>query len=184
MQRINLAALMAASILTAAPMTAVADGNFYLAGSLGAASLDDNFDGFSINTNSTAFRLLGGWQFNPYFSIEGGYHNFGQFEQRFSNIGMPINIGIKADGFTLGLTGTIPMGEKFGLFGRAGSFFWDGDAEINNVSQARPEDTNFYFGAGGRYRFTEHTSLLLDWSLYQLDDTQSDVLSLGVIVDF
>ena len=78
----------------------------------------------------------------------------------------------------------IPIRDKFALFGRAGAFFWDGDAEINNVSQARPEDTNPYFGGGVNYALTENISLLGDWTRYELEDTQSEVFALGFTYRF
>lgn len=171
-------------LLAASPDAAIAEGRFYLAGSVGSASLDDDFDGFRVDTDSTSFRLVGGRQFNDYFSLEFGYHKFGEFEQRFDDGGTPLTIGLKADGFTLGLTGTLPIGERFGLFARGGYFFWDGDAEINNVSQAKPEDTNLYLGVGARYRFTEQLSLLADWTNYELENTRSNVISVGLSYAF
>lgn len=177
-------ALATTLFLPMSPSAAVAEGHFYLAGSIGSASLDDDFDGFRVDTDSTAFRLVGGRQFNDYFSLEFGYHNFGEFEQSFDDGGIPVNIGLKADGFTLGLTGTLPVSENFALFARAGFFFWDGDAEINNMSQARPEDTNPYLGLGAKYTLTQRLSLIADWSTYELEDTQSDVLSIGLAYDF
>ena len=179
-----LVALAATSILASLPGPALADGNFYVGGSLGTAALDDRFDGFAVDTDSTAFRLVAGWRFNRYFSLEGGYHNFGEFEQRFVADDTSIRIGLKADGFTLGMTGTLPLGDKFGLYGRTGYFFWDGDAEINNVSQARPEDANLYLGAGAQYSFSERWTLIGDYSSYRLEDTTSTVVALGLVVSF
>ena len=183
MTQLNKAAIAAFAILAVAPLNAFAGGNFYLGGSLGSASLTDNFDGFNVDSNSTAFRLVAGWQFNDYFSLEGGYHNFGSFEQSF-DIGQPVNIKLEADGFTLGATGTIPLGEKFGIYARAGSFFWDGDASINNVTEATPADTNPFLGAGIRYKASNRWSILGDWTYYQLDDTVSDVISVGFTIGF
>ncbi len=184
MKHLNKAVLIVTTILALTPLTAAAEGGPYIGGSIGSASLNEDFDGFDVDTNSASFRLVAGWQFNDYFSLEGGYHNFGKFEQRFDNGGQPIDISLKADGFTLGVTGTIPLGQKFALFGRAGSFFWDGDAEINNVSQARPEDTNLYIGAGAKYALSDRFSLVGDWTRFDLEDTQSNVASLGFTVSF
>jgi len=184
MKDLNKAALTVTMILALTPLSAVAEDGFYLGGSIGSASLTEDFDGFDVDTNSISLRLIAGWQFNDYFSLEGGYHNFGEFEQRIDNGGEPVDISLKADGFTLGVTGSIPLGQKFALYGRAGSFFWDGDAEINNVSQAQPEDTNLYIGAGAKYAISDRFSLLGDWTRYELEDTQSNVVSLGFTVSF
>lgn len=184
MKHLNKVALTAAATLAAAPLTATADGAFYIGGSIGSASLTEDFDGFDVDADSAAFRIVAGWRFNDYFTLEGGYHNFGTFEQSFDAGGEPVDVSLKADGFTLGATGTIPLGEKFALYGRAGSFFWDGDAEINGASQARPEDTNLYIGAGAKYAISDRLSLVGDWTRYELEDTESNVASLGLTFSF
>lgn len=184
MKHLNKWTVAALSLLTFAPLTATAESNFYVGASVGSASLNEDFDGFDVDTDSVALRLVMGWQFNDYFSIEGGYHNFGTFEQSFDIGGTPTDISLKADGFTLGVTGTIPLGQRFGLYGRVGSFFWDGDAAINDVSQARPEDTNLYLGIGAKYTFNDRFALVGDWSRYELEDTSSNVISLGLTFSF
>ena len=180
----NKAAIAATTLLALSPLTALADGGFYVGGSVGSSSLSNDFDGFEVDADSTAFRLIAGWQFNDFFSLEGGYHNFGELEQSVDNNGELVDISLKADGFTLGGTGSIPLGEKFALFGRAGAFFWDGDAKINDITQARPEDTNLYYGGGAKFAITERLSLLGDWTRYELEDTESDVISLGFTFSF
>ena len=89
-----------------------------------------------------------------------------------------------ADGFTLGVNGTLPVGEKFALEGRFGMFFWDGNAEINNVSQASPEDRNLYLGAGVTYDVTEQFELNADWTRYELESAASGVASVGFTFQF
>ncbi len=184
MKHLNKAAVAATTILALAPLTAIADSGFYLGGSVGSATLTGDFDGFDIDDDSTSFRLTAGWQVNDFFSLEGGYHNFGKLEQSFNVGGNPVDVRLKADGFTLGATGSVPLGQNFALFGRAGAFFWDGDAEINNISQARPEDTNLYFGGGAKVAISDRLSLVGDWTRYELEDTESDVISLGFTLGF
>jgi len=167
------------STLLLLPLAAHADGGFFMGASIGTADLNDDFDGLAIDTDSTAYRLTVGWRFNENFAIEGGYHNFGDFEQQIDINGNPASINLSADGFTLGIAGALPLSDKFSLTGRLGMFFWDGDAEINNVSQATPEDSNLYFGAGANYALTERLALTGDWSRYDLEDTTSSVFSVG-----
>ena len=184
MNQLSKAALAAATILALLPLTAAAEGGLYIGGSIGSASLNEDFDGFDVDTGSTAFRLIIGWQFNDYFSLEGGYHKFGTFTQDVDSGNELVRISLKADGFVLGATGTVPLGDKFSFYGRAGSFFWDGDAEINSVSQATPEDTNLYMGIGAKFALSDRVSLLGDWTRYELEDTSSNVLSLGFSFSF
>jgi hypothetical protein len=172
------------TIFALAPLTAMAEGGFYLGGSVGSVSFTDNFDALGIDTDSTSYRLTAGLQLNDFFSVEGGYHNFGDFEQRFNVIGDPIDVRLKADGFTLGVTGSIPLGSGLSLFGRAGGFFWDGDTNLSNPSRIRPEDSNPYLGAGATVAFSEHLKLVGDWTRYEFEFTESDVISLGLTYRF
>jgi len=166
------------------PLAALADDGFYVGGSVGSASLSDDFDGFNVDSDSTAFRLVAGWQFNDYLSVEGGYQNFGAFDQRFTVNGQTVDVSLDADGFTLGGTGSLPLSDRFALYGRVGAFFWDGDAEINNVSQARPEDKNLYLGAGVSFALVGRLKLIVDWTRFHLDDTESNVIALGLTYGF
>jgi OOP family OmpA-OmpF porin len=162
------------------PSIASADKGLFVAASVGSAELSESFDGFDVDADSTAYRFTVGWRFNDYLAIDGGYQNFGRFDQTFDDAGTPVDISLKADGFTLGVIGSLPISDRFSLFARGGAFFWDGDADINNVSVASPEDTNFYFGAGARLALTERLSATVDGSRYDLDGTDSTVLSVGL----
>ena len=169
--------LISAVLLTSEP--AAADRGFYLAGSIGSAELDEEFDGFDVDDSSTAYRILAGFQFNEYFAAEAGYHNFGDFEDFVQVGGETQQIKLSADGFTIGIVGSLPLHERFALQGRTGVFYWDGDAEINNASSASPEDTNPYFGVGGAFDITPGFQLTGDWTRYELDSANSGVFSVG-----
>ena len=185
MNKLSKAAIVATTILALTPVAATADSGFYLGASVGNSTLKDDLNGFDVDTSSNSVRFIAGWQFNKYFSIEGGYQNFGAFEQRFNDGGgTPIVVSLKADGFTLGATGFIPLGLDFSLYGRAGAFFWDGDSELNNITQAKPEDTNPYYGGGVKYALTDNIALLGDWTFFELEDTQTEVFALGFTYRF
>lgn len=184
MNTLRTATIALTSALALAPLSALADNGLYIGGSVGSATLTEDFSGLNVDADSTSFRLTAGWQFNDYFSLEGGYHSFGKFEESFDIDGSPVDVRLKADGFTLGATGSIPLGRNFALFARGGAFFWDGDAEINSISAARPEDTNAYVGGGAKVAVTDRLSLVGDWTRYELEDTESDVISLGFTFRF
>lgn len=173
------AATAALLMLLAAPISAQA-GGFYVGASVGQAELSDDFGGFSVNEDSTAYRVVAGWSINDFFALEGGYHNFGDFQQVFDDLGTPVTVSLSADGFTLGAVGSVPLTDRFSLMGRAGWYFWDGDAEINNVTQATPEDSNLYVGAGITFDVTERFQLTGDWTRYELEDVNSNVISIGL----
>jgi len=176
--------LIAAALAVSIPSTALAESGFFVAGSLGKANLSENFDDFNVDTDSTAFRITAGWRFNDYFAVEAGYNNFGRFEQTVDVEGVPTEISLEADGFTLGGLGFVPLGDRFSLFARAGAYFWDGNAEINSATAAKPEDANFYFGAGIRFALSDKLSATADGSRYDLDGASSTVFSVGLDIRF
>jgi OOP family OmpA-OmpF porin len=177
------AAMAASLMLLVGPVSAQASG-FYVGASIGNATLNEDFDGLQVDDNSTAFRIVGGWRFNDYFALEGGYHDFGDFKQDFDIAGTPGTAKISADGFTFGAAGSIPVSERFALTGRAGAFFWNGSAEINNVSQATPEDSNLYLGAGVSFDVSKSFQLTTDWTRYELESASSGVFSVGLQYQF
>lgn len=161
------------------PLAASAGEGFYLGASIGSANLDDDFDGLKIDDNVTAYRLVGGWRMNRYAALEAGYQNFGDFEQRYVLNGLPGSAKLSADGYTFAVAGSYPLFEKLDVTGRIGAFFWDGEADINNVSQASPEDTNLFFGLGISYALGDNFVLTSDWRRYELESANSDVFSVG-----
>jgi len=179
----QIAAVAASFMLLAEPMVAQASG-FFVGGSVGTANLNEDFDGLSVDDNSTSFRLVAGWRFNDYFALEGGYHDFGDFEQVFDDVGGPSTAKLSADGFTLGAAGSVPVSERFALTGRAGTFFWNGSAEVNNVTRASPEDSNLYLGAGVSFSVSERFQLTSDWTRYELESAVSGVFSVGLSYQF
>lgn len=173
------AIISVASLLAAAPVTASADSGFFVGGSVGAATLDDRIDTFALDTDSTSFRLNAGWQFSDFLAVEAGYHDFGKFDEELDLGGILSDVDIRADGYTLGLTTSIPLGSNMSLFGRAGAFIWEADARVDGLRIEGFDDENLYYGAGADFRVSERLSLLGDWTRYELDDTESDVISIG-----
>jgi hypothetical protein len=60
------------TLLLLLPLGAHAGRGLYAGGSIGSAGLNEDFDGLTIDSSSTAFRIFGGWRFNEYFAVEGG----------------------------------------------------------------------------------------------------------------
>lgn len=168
--------LLAAIVL---PSFASADSGLYVGASIGSSHLDEDFRGLNLDTDATAFRFVGGLQLGDYLGIEAGYHDFGDFAKTVDLGGLSARTELVADGWTLGGTLGAPLSEQFSLFGRAGVFFWDADVDVDGFSINVPEDENPYYGAGARYDVTRNFSLIGDWTRYELDTIESDVISIG-----
>ena len=172
--------LATALLLTSAlPLAAHADTGAYVGGSIGNARLDDNFDGFGIDTDADAYRFFGGIQFSDTFGIEAGYLNFGDFTETVDLGGLLSRTDITGDGWTLGATLALPLSENLSLFGKGGVFFWDADITVDGFRIDTPGDDNPYYGGGLKLDLGENLSLTGDWTIYEFDVLETDVISLG-----
>lgn len=176
--------LMIVLLLTGLISVASAEHEFYVGGTIGSATLDDRIDTFAIDSTSVAFRIFAGWQFSDHFAAEVGYLDFGDFEQDFDIAGTVVPATVSANGFMVGLNGTLPLGEQFALTGRTGMFFWNGTASLGGILEASPDDVNPYFGAGARYQFTDRFAATADFTHYDLEETDSGVLAAGIEIRF
>lgn len=175
----QITAALAACAFGALAAPAFADTGLYLGASVGNASLAEDFDGIDFDDDVEAYRILGGFQLGDTLGLEAGYQNFGDFEERFDVGGIPTVTRLTADGWTFGGTLGLPLTDFVSLFGRAGIFVWDADVEVNGLRSAVDDDSNPYYGVGGKVGFSDRFSLVGDWTRYALDDVDTDVISLG-----
>lgn len=145
----------------------------------------------------TGYKLFGGYRFNRYFSLEGGYFDLGKFGFTASTIPLGTLTGnIKIKGANLDLVGSLPLGERLSAFARAGvaraeardTFTGTGLVRVLNPNP-RKSDTNAKFGLGLQYAFTESLSLRTEVERYRINDAVGnkgdiDLASIGLIYRF
>ncbi len=161
------------------PVAASADSGLFIGGSIGSTTIDETFDGVGLDANATAYRINGGFQFGDLFGIEVGYQDFGDIDETITVGPVTSVTSIDADGWTLGGTLGLPIADNFSLIGRAGVFFWDADVSVDGFSIDVPSDENPYYGLGARVDVSPNFSLIGDWSRFELDDVDTDVISIG-----
>jgi hypothetical protein len=120
--------LLAALIL---PGVALADDTTYVGADFGGATY--NLDTTSnYGSGSDAVRLMWGWEFNPNFSVELNYTDFGDQSDYFDS-GAPHGGGFSQDltGHGVGITfiGSHYISDNWSIFGRVGTT--DTSMEIN-----------------------------------------------------
>lgn len=173
-----LASLAVMSVL--ATGTASADSGLFVGGSIGSTSIDENFDGGLVDTDATAYRFFGGYQFGDLFGLEVGYQDFGNLDEIVIIGPVSSLTRLSAEGWTFGGTLGLPITDQISLFGRAGVFFWDADVTIDGFPIDVPQDDNPYYGAGARVNLSPNLSLIGDWTRFELDDVDTDVVSIGL----
>ncbi len=172
-----LAGLAAASI--SLPAIASADSGLYIGGSIGSTTIDETFDGIDIDGDGNAWRIVGGLQFTDLLGLEIGYQHFGDIDETVVIGPVSSLTSISAEGWTAGGTLGLPINDNFSLLGRAGVFFWDADVSVDGFSIDVPSDENPYYGAGARLDVSPNLSFIGDWTRFELDDVDTDVISIG-----
>jgi OmpA-OmpF porin, OOP family len=187
------------------------DSGWYIGGNAGQsrAEVDDR----RITTNLVAagltptsldkfqehfgFELFGGYQFNPYFALEGGYYDLGRFGfEADTNPAGTLRGEIKVRGADFDAIGILPFTERFAAFGRVGVTYVDTTDSFSGTGAVIVLDpgpskhrASYKFGVGLQYAITTAFGLRAEAERYRVDDAVGrrgdiDLISLGVVYRF
>ncbi len=178
-------------------------------GGLGKAKIDDvkineqltntGFTNTSVSdvNKDAAYKIFGGYQFNTYFGIEGGFFRLGQFG--FKSVTTPtgsLSGQTVMDGANLDYVGTLPLNNQLSLLGRIGvdsvlardSFTTTGAVFATNANP-QIREANFKAGLGFSYKFNTSMSLRGEIERYRVNDAignrgDIDVATLSLVFPF
>jgi OOP family OmpA-OmpF porin len=202
---------LAAIAAIASQFAAADDSGWYLGANVGQsrATIDDaritsgllgqGFFTTSIDDRNrdTGFKLFGGYQLNRNFGLEGGYFDTGKFGFNANTVPTgTLDGNIRITGLNLDLVGTVPLGEKFSAFGRAGLIYAEskdtfaGTGAIDVLSpNPNKSAANYKFGLGLQYALNPSLGLRLEAERYRIDDAVGnkgdiDLFSIGLVYRF
>src|SRR5262245_45370631 len=138
----TLKALLGAGLLAGALGAAQAEG-LYIGGNVGQSDYRANIGG-AINGGSgdTGYKLYGGYDFNRYFAVEGGYFDLGRVSDA---TGHANGRGFYVDG-----VGKFPFAQNWSLLGSAGIQQGKFKTSLGDDSSS-----GFKLGAGVQYDFSK-----------------------------
>jgi len=113
----------------------------------GAGSSDDDV----LSESDTGLKVFGGFRFTKIVAVEVAYVDLGDFLAGF----------LSQSGLAFEGEATLPIGDKFGVFAKAGFFAWEVD-----VSSYSDDGTDSTFGLGGKVDLGEHWSLRVEWERF------------------
>jgi len=150
----------------------------YIGGTVGQAEFKDGCRGLAgCDNKDTAWRILGGYQFNRYFAAELGYHDLGEVSAAGG--------ATKGTAWELVGIGSYPIANQFSVYGKLGAY--RGELKAAN---AKETNTDLTYGVGLQYDFTKAIGVRGEWQRYSkmgggaLVETDVDVLSVGVVYRF
>ena len=134
------------------------DRGWYVAGELGQSDF--------AGENDTAFKLLAGYRLNRSFAAEGGYAWL--FDKD----------GAEATAFELVAVGSLPIANRFSIFGKLG--FANAYIEAPPIDEEKVQLT---YGVGLQYDVSGNLGLRAQWQRYDTAE-EIDLFSLGVVWKF
>ena len=202
---------LVALALIASPYARAQDTGWYLGLNVGQAraKIDDARitsgllgSGLGVTTlqdhdKDLGFKVFGGYEFNRWFSLEGGYFNLGKMGYDATTLPAgTLNGQIKVQGVNLDAVLKVPLTEKFSVFGRAGVIYADakdtfsGTGAVIVVNPSPSEKaTNYKYGGGLQYDFTKSFGMRAEYERYRINDAVSnkgdlDLASIGLLFRF
>lgn len=187
------------------------DSGWYIGGNLGRSYADIDKDEISSNLltsgfattafdadeKDTGYKLFGGYQFNKYIAVEGGYFTLGEFD--FSATTQPLGTlegKVELEGMNFDLVGMMPLSDRFSLIGRVGTQYTEAQTRFASTgainvtnSGAEQSDTNYKVGLGLQYALTRSLDVRLEFERFRINDTAGntgdiDQISAGVVYRF
>ena len=106
-----------------------------------------------------ALRLSGGYQFNEHFAVEAGYVRFGDFKYASGP-------GVDMDAAYTAIKGSMPVGEKFSLFGKVGVAYHGQRVTGLGQVDGKYNTTKTLLAAGAAWHVTDKVALSLEVADY------------------
>ncbi len=133
-----------------------------------------------------ALRLFTGYLINRYLGIEGGYLRLGKFTANRLVGGVSATDELKAyTGYLEGVA-TLPLGDRFGLFAKAGGVYWSIKTRGTLAGASVTDDTkggfDFIGGAGAQFFFTRNLGVRAEYEFIpKLGNSATGEVDVGVV---
>ena len=151
------------------------DKGFYAGAGVGQSFVDEG----RYDDHDTAFSAFGGYQFNKYFALEGGYVDFGEIE---ADVAGP---SFEGDSTYISAVGTLPLNDRFALYAKAGIHRWNLDTSLPALTGTADDgDTDPTYGIGAQYRFNDRFSMRTGYDRFEVGDLDVDLVQVQGIFHF
>jgi OOP family OmpA-OmpF porin len=153
--------------------------------------------------SDTAWKIFGGYRFNPNVAAEIFYGNLGKFSHSAEGSGLigstptPFSLesSLKVTGFGAAALIGAPLNEQWSVFAKPGFFCWDAKDTVTATTTSSisgstdKKGTSPSFGLGAAYAFTENLSARLEWeAIFNVGDKnttgKSNVNMLALSIQF
>ncbi|ABR90721.1 Uncharacterized conserved protein [Janthinobacterium sp. Marseille] len=124
----------------------------------------------SVKDNSTGYKLYGGYEFNQYFGVQGGYVNLGKGKIAYADDDVQGNFSSKVRSLYIAATATLPVNNQFAVFAKLGVSrnrvkIADVYTEAGVAGYVSESDTRTtpLIGIGAAYNFSKKLAAVLEY---------------------
>jgi OOP family OmpA-OmpF porin len=140
------------------------ESGFYLGGSAGMSQLSAESDVLlgTFSTREIGFKVIAGYGFNQYVSVEAAYYNPGEAKDNVPGIARRIT----ADVAQASILGRFPWSDQISLIARLGVSHWEAELFMSNGSntiQLEDDDIDLNWAVAAEWHVTDHFDLRLEW---------------------
>ena len=160
--------------------------SFYLGTGAGIYYVD--IDGVGLDATAPTWRVFGGYTLNKYISFEGGYTNLFEISDDITDPLVDADVDLDGSSFDVLVRPTLPIGERFELFGIVGYSWYDWDISVQvddlPVVSDSDKDSEFLYGLGGAWNVNDRWSLRGEWTNVDVSDADFGMFTASVSYSF
>jgi hypothetical protein len=142
-------------------------------------TLDRDSFGVALKDRTTGYSALFGYRFMPQLAVEGHYFDGGKAEWSVPGV----RLSLKSKAYGASVLGTLPVGESFGIFARAGYLHGELETRASIDGDLFGEDTNDnkpFYGVGVR-TMMEGAQVRLEYNNADFDIVDTKQYQLSVV---
>jgi OOP family OmpA-OmpF porin len=142
-----------------------------------------------IDDTKNAYKLVLGYEFEPFLGIEVGWVDFGEFDGVITAAGGSTRVGYDAKTATAAITGRLPIRDLAALYAKAGYMFWSTDVKLTGTVsdpqfvEGKDNGRDPFYGGGLRINLGKW-AVFGEWERYKLSEIDIDAISAGVRITF
>ncbi len=183
--------IMAAALMLVTCAT-YAEGETKFAVGIAAAFSDYEGDSsFPVNDSGLGLQLFAQVRANPWFAIEGGYYNSGDFSSEFVNV-PALDDGkyeMSLSGFNVSALGIFPLSDGgLELYGKLGLYDYDINLTVPQGNSQRPDslghESGVFGGAGVVLNIGDNIGIRTEVIYYDISNADLWSLNMGVQIGF
>lgn len=154
----------------------------YVGGSVGIVDYDicASGGGVTCDDSDTGFKVFGGMNINETFSLEVSYVDLGEVAVSAGSYKGAIEVdAVSIDGIA-----SIPVNDKFDVFGKLGvtNWAWDYNENYQLIGEGSDHGLGFKAGAGFKVDLQDNVGLRVELEYYDIDGDDALFLSGGIVI--